>query len=149
MQEMFDWERERQGRVKAWLREGVTWREANACDPALVASVGPQDVVVASNFLCHMNPVAAKRCLRNLGRLVSPGGYLFVTGVDLDVRTEVARELGWAPVPELRAEIHDGDLSLRADWPWRWWGLEPLDRTRPDWEMRYAAVFRVSAGVTE
>ena len=44
---------------------------------------------------------------------------------------------------ELNAEMHDGDPSVRADWPWRWWGLEPLDRTRSDWQMRYASAFRV------
>ena len=45
-----------------------------------------------------------------------------------------------------RAEIHDGDPLVRADWPWRWWGLEPLDRRRPDWETRYSAVFRIENG---
>ena len=67
----------------------------------------------------------------------------FVTGVDLDVRTKVALDLGWEPIPELRAEIHDGDTLVRTDWPWRWWGLEPLDRRRPEWETRYSAVFRI------
>jgi hypothetical protein len=28
--------------------------------------------------------------------------------------------------------------------PWQWWGLEPLDQRRPDWETRYSAVFRVA-----
>src|SRR5438034_4334882 len=46
-------------------------------------------------------------------RLVSPGGYLFVSGVDLDVRTKVALDLGWEPVPELIKEIHNGDPSDR------------------------------------
>ena len=73
----------------------------------------------------------------------TPGGYLFVSGVDLDVRTNVAIDLGWEPVPELMAEIHDGDPLVRADWPWHWWGLEPLDRRRNDWQTRYASVFRV------
>ena len=58
---------------------------------------------------------------------------------------QVALELGWEPVPELRAEIHDGDPLVRNDWPWRWWGLEPLDRRRPDWETRYSAAFRTRA----
>jgi hypothetical protein len=70
---------------------------------------------------------------------------LFVTGADLDVRTTVAIELGWEPISELRADIHDGDPLVRSDWPMRWWGLEPLDRRRPDWEMRYSAVFRIGA----
>jgi hypothetical protein len=76
---------------------------------------------------------------------VRPGGYLLVTGVDLDVRTRVALDLGWKAVPELRAEIHDGDPLVRADWPWQWWGLEPFDRRRPDWETRYSAVFRIGS----
>jgi hypothetical protein len=61
----------------------------------------------------------------------------------LDVRTNVAIDLGWEPVQELIAEIHDGDRSVRADWPWEWWGLEPLNRKRHDWQIRYAAAFRV------
>jgi hypothetical protein len=67
---------------------------------------------------------------------------VFVAGVDLDVRTHVALDLGWEPIPWLWAEIHDGDPLVRSDWSWRWWGLEPLDRRRPDWEMRYSAAFR-------
>ena len=140
--EMFDWEGD-EGRIKPWLRDGVTWQVGDASDPNLITSLGPQDLVVANNFLCHMPARSAQLCLRNLAQLVSPGGYLFVTGVDLDVRTKVALELGWEPIPELRAEIHDGDPLVRSDWPWRWWGLEPLDRRRPDWETRYSAVFRI------
>ena len=143
MVEMFDWE-EDEAKVKLWLREGITWQPGDAADPELINILGPQDIVVASNFLCHMAPADAERCLGNITRLVSPGGYLFVSGVDLDVRTKVAVDLGWEPVPELIAEIHNGDPSVRADWPWEWWGLEPLNRRKQDWQTRYAAVFRVA-----
>ena len=142
MVEIFDWEGD-QATVKSWLREGITWWLLDAADPELVDALGPQDMVFASNFLCHMARGDAQKCLGNIAQLVSPGGYLFVSGVDLDVRTKVALDLGWEPVPELIAEIHNGDPSVRADWPWRWWGLEPLDRRRRDWRTRYAASFRV------
>jgi SAM-dependent methyltransferase len=142
MVEMFDWE-EDEAKVKLWLREGITWQPGDAADPELINILGPQDMVVASNFLCHMAPADAERCLGNIAQLVSPGGYLFVSGVDLDVRTKVAVDLGWEPVPELIAEIHNGDPSVRADWPWQWWGLEPLNRRRHDWQTRYAAAFRI------
>jgi chemotaxis protein methyltransferase CheR len=141
---MFDWHGNC-GQIKTWLRDGITWRVGDASDPKLVTDLGAQDLVVANNFLCHMPATDARRCLRNFARLVSPGGHLIVAGVDLDVRTQVALELGWKPVPELRAEIHDGDPLVRADWPWRWWGLEPFDPRHRDWETRYAAVFRVAA----
>ena len=39
------------------------------------------------------------------------------------MRTKVALDLGWKPVEELIAEIHDGDASVRADWPCQWWDL--------------------------
>jgi SAM-dependent methyltransferase len=140
--EIFDWEGD-EGAIKPWLREGIAWHVCDASDPDLITSLGPQDLVIANNFLCHMPPGSAQQCLRNLAQLASPGGYLFVTGVDLDVRTEVALELGWEPVPDLRAEIHDGDPLVRSDWPWQWWGLEPLDWRRPECETRYSAVFRM------
>jgi chemotaxis methyl-accepting protein methylase len=140
--EIFDWEGD-QAKVKSWLREGITWKVGDAADPELINVLGLQDMVVASNFLCHMAPAAAEKCLRNTARLVRPGGHLFVSGVDLDVRTKVALDLSWKPMPELMADIHDGDPSVRLDWPWRCWGLEPLDQRRPDWQVRYAAAFQV------
>ncbi len=140
--EMFDWEGDR-AKVKSWLREEITWQLRDAADPELLDILGPQDMVVASNFLCHLARGDAERCLRNIAQLVSPGGYLFVSGVDLDVRTKVALDLGWQPVPELIREIHNGDPSVRADWPWQWWGLEPLNQRRRDWRTRYAASFRI------
>jgi chemotaxis methyl-accepting protein methylase len=144
--EMFDWEGEGgQAKVKSGLREGITWQLGDAADPELINTLGPQDMVVASNFLCHMAPADAEKCLGNIARLVSPGGYLLVSGVDLNVRTKVALDLGWEPVRELMAEIHNGDPSVRADWPWEWWGLEPLNRRKRDWQTRYAAVFRIAS----
>jgi chemotaxis methyl-accepting protein methylase len=141
--EMFDWERADHAHVKPWLREGITWRLGDAADPGLVEELGPKDLVVANNFLCHMDAPSAERCLRNLAQLARPGGYLVVSGVDLNVRTRVALDLGWEPVLELMAEIHDGDPLVRADWPLHWWGLEPLDRRRPDWQVRYASAFQI------
>jgi hypothetical protein len=141
---MFDWQDEH-GVVKPWLREGIRWYAGDACDSNLRDVLGPQDIVVASNFLCHMDPDNAESCLRNLARLGKVDGYLFVTGVDLDIRTRVALDLGWRPSSELIAEIHDGDPLVRADWPFRWWGLEPLDRNKANWEVRYANAFQLGA----
>jgi chemotaxis methyl-accepting protein methylase len=131
--------------VKPRFREGLTWQAGDAGDPKLVDLLGLQDIVVANRFLCHMQPEEAECCLRSLLRLVKPGGYLFVSGVDLEVRTRVARELGWIPVTDLMKEIHEGDSSLRNDWPLQYWGLEPFDQSRSDWALRYASVFQLGA----
>jgi chemotaxis methyl-accepting protein methylase len=132
-----------QARVRPWLKQDITWHTADASAPELVHVIGPQDIVVANRFLCHMEPAAAEKCLRNIARLVKPGGYLFVSGVDLDVRTKVARSLGWKPVPELMREVHEGDVSLKNGWPFEWWGLEPFCEDLPDWWIRYASIFQI------
>ncbi len=132
-------------RVQDWVREGIEWHVGDAGDPELHSVLGPMDIVVANKFLCHMDAPDAERCLRAIAPLVRSGGYLFVSGVDLAVRTRVARDLNWTPVSELLEEIHDGDPSVRGDWPWRYWGLEPLDRSRKDWQIRYASVFQLGA----
>jgi len=134
--------------VKPWVREGIEWGVEDAGDPQLSHSLGPQDIVVANNFLCHMSPWEAERCLRNIARLVAPQGYLIVAGIDLDVRTKVACDLGWTPVQDLLGEIHEGDACMRELWPFHYGGLEPLDRERGDWKTRYAAVFQVGTGAT-
>jgi chemotaxis methyl-accepting protein methylase len=142
MQAMFDTEGDRV-KVKPWLRDGIVWRTGDASDPELVRDLGLQDLVVANRFLCHMKPAAAAACLRNVARLVRPGGFLFVSGVDLEVRTTVAREMGWKPVTDLLKAIHEGDATLRNGWPLEWWGLEPFSTTRPNYATRYACVFQL------
>lgn len=132
-----------QATIQPWLRQGITWMCGDAADPALLQTVGPQDVVVANRFLCHMEPPDAQSCLRNIGRLVKSGGYLFVTGIDLDVRSKVALEEAWSPITDLAREIHEGDTSILAGWPLEYWGLEPFDDRRHDAQIRYASVFRV------
>ena len=129
--------------VRAWLRDDIRWVCGNAGDPALSAQLGQQNIVLANRFLCHMKPAAAEQCLENIAHLVAPGGYLFVSGIDLDVRTKVALNLNWSPVLSLLRDIHEGDQSIRHGWPLEYWGLEPLDDRRPDWQIRYASVFQV------
>ena len=123
------------------LQQDIQWLVGDACDPSLDQLLGKQDLVIANRFLCHMEPEQASACLRNITRLVAPGGHLFVSGVDLHVRQSVMQESGFVPVTDRLAAIHDGDPSLRAGWPFNTWGLEPLDREHTDWVARYAMVY--------
>jgi SAM-dependent methyltransferase len=141
IQEFFD----RDGsklRVKEWLRKGVKFQLADATQPSVLAELGPQDMVIANRFLCHMQPATAEAALRNIAALVAPQGYLVCSGVDVDVRTKVVASLGWKPIVDKIEAIHEGDHTLRDGWPWEYWALEPLDKTRPDWQLRYATVFQ-------
>lgn len=130
--------------VKSWIKEGIAWHCADAGDPKLASTLNPQDMIIANRFLCHMNPAVAERILRNVSRVVKPGGYLFVSGVDLDVRMRVAMDLKWKPVTELMEEIHDGDPSIRDGWPFDYWAKEPLDVSRRDAMIRYASAFKIN-----
>jgi SAM-dependent methyltransferase len=130
--------------IKPWLRENIIWQVGDVTDPGLINLLGPQDMVFANNLLCHMYPADAEKCLRNIIKMVNPGGYLFVSGIDLDVRTKVVRALRLEPVIDLIEDIHNGDLTLITDWPFKYWGLEPFTMRRHDWRIRYSSVFRVS-----
>jgi SAM-dependent methyltransferase len=128
--------------IKPWLMEGINWRVEDARDKNIVDSIGTHEILVANNFLCHMNPSDASDCLRNIARVVNPGGYIVVSGIDLAVRAKIVEELGWQPVEELLEEIHEGDI-LRNVWPFDYYGLEPLDKSRKDWKIRYASAFQI------
>jgi hypothetical protein len=133
MEEMF----ERDGdlvAVRSWIKKEINWHVGDVGEPNIHEILGTQDIVVANNFLCHMD---------------SPEqGHLFVSGVDLDVRTKVACDLGLEPVEELLEEIHEGDSGMRRLWPFHYAGVEPLDKRRRDWRIRYATVFQLGTRAT-
>jgi chemotaxis methyl-accepting protein methylase len=143
MQQIFD----RQGddlTVKSWISEGIRWIVADARDQELMRKLGTQDVVLANNFLVHMMVPEATQCLTNLFRLLRPGGLFVCRGVDLHVRESVLKNSGLKPVTARIEEIHGADPTIDApkDWPWKYWGLEPLDKGRKNWQFRYASIFR-------
>jgi len=129
--------------IRPWVREGITWLTGDAADPALAGQLGTHDMVFANNFLCHLHSADSEQCLRNIVRFVKPGGYLFVSGVDLDARAKVVKDLRLVPVTDLLEEIHAGDPSLIKDWPFRYWGLEAFDPQRADRDQSYASALRV------
>jgi SAM-dependent methyltransferase len=135
--------------IKPWLKECIIWRVGDAADPRLLNQLGAQDMVLANNLLCHMYPVDAESCLRNIVMLVKPGGHLFISGIDLDVRAQIAQAVGLEPVLDLVEEIHNGDATLIKDWPFKYWGLEPFSTRPPDWRIRYSSAFRVKVPLSQ
>jgi len=128
--------------VKSWLKDGIRWRQGDAGSAQFAQRLGRQDIVVANRFLCHMKPAAAEQCLRTIAGLVKPGGYLFTSGVDLDVRTRVAHDSGWTPLTEFLEGVHEGDRTLLEGWPLEYWSIEPFQASHPDRDTRYASVFK-------
>ena len=135
--------------VKAALRRGVQWAQANILSDDLDPYLRSADVVIANRFLCHMDESTASRGFTRVLRLVKPDAYVMVSGIDEDVRERVAREFKLTPVMERLEDVYYGDPSLVAGWPFRYWGLEPIDKKHPHWTVRYAPVFKVSAEAAE
>ncbi len=131
--------------VHPWLKEDIEWSVGDACDPYLADKLGVQDIVIANRFLCHMYSKDAENCLNNITRLVAVNGYLFVTGIDLEVRQKVMQRADFLPVPDHLEEIHNGDYPLiKEGWPWTYYGLEPMP-SNPDKDnylSRYAMVYQ-------
>jgi chemotaxis methyl-accepting protein methylase len=131
-------------RVRDRLREGMRWEVADASDPSLLERFGPQDAVLANNFLGPMPDWLAEACLRNVARLVRPGGLLVVDGVDLDLKQRVLGALGAVAARDRLEAAYEADPT-KTDWPWTRWSHEPIDRRRPDWTLRYATMFELAA----
>jgi hypothetical protein len=74
-------------------------------------------------------------------RLAKPGGLVVIDGVNLDLKVSLVREHGLQPVTEHLDRIFQSDPS-KSGWPWQRWGNEPVNHRRPDWQERYAVVFR-------
>lgn len=128
--------------VKEPLRKGVRLLVGDACNKRLVEILGLQDIVIANNFLIHLPDQAAEACLYNIEQLLVPGGILVVWGVDLSLKTRGMMALGMEPLPFNLENIYAADRTALEAWPLKWWGLEPMDKTRPDWLVRYCTVFR-------
>ncbi len=129
-------------KVRQVWREPIHWHVFDATRPDIVTVIGQHDLVVANRFLCHMQGAAARATLRNIIRLVKPGGILLVSGVDLDVRGDVTREEDLIPIEDHFDDLYCGDPTLVRDWPLQYWGVEPLDRTHPNWRYRCGTAFR-------
>lgn len=129
--------------VRDWLRRDIAWLTADATDVELLDLVGRQDFLLANNFMGPMDDLMAERCLRNVMRLVAPGGYLIVDGIDLDVKTKVLKTSGFRPVVTRQYEIWASE-AWKNGWPWLRWAREPLDRSAPDWAWRYSVIFHLA-----
>ena len=127
-------------RIKEWIRKDTRWIVADALDSKLSAKLGPADLLLANNFIGAMPDEIAERCMENLLSLVSLGGY-FVFNGELDLKTNFVVRHGLVPLSDGIEAIHFGDTG-RLGWPWSYWSSEPIDKKRPDWQMRYGVVFR-------
>lgn len=128
--------------VRRPYRESVSWHLLDVGDPALVERLGERDLVLGNNVFIHLPETLADAALRNSVALLAPGAYLVTYGVDLDVKTRVVRSCGLVPDEGDISAIYEANERALARWPLKSIGCEPMDTTRPDWQFRYASVYR-------
>jgi chemotaxis methyl-accepting protein methylase len=128
-------------RVRDWIRADTSWLSADATNPNLTALVGIQDVILANNFLGPMDDDHAESCVRNLLKLLRPGGIFVAEGTDQDLRARLFPELGLEPQLDRLEDVYNADVG-KHNWPWDRWAHEPIDRKRADWPARYSSIFK-------
>lgn len=128
--------------VPACYRDCARWDTANVFDHALGERFGAHDIVFVNNVLCHFSDAEAVPALENIARLVDVGGYLFINGVNPDVKVAVIPAAGLTPTSDRIEELYNGDAKALTRWPMTYWAPEPFDRRRRDWLLRYGTLFR-------
>lgn len=143
LRDMFDADGE-EWKIKDWIAEGTQWVAADVRSAEFANRLGRQDVVLVNNTFIHMNEAEARAGLLHLAQIVRPGSLVICQGVDLDVRERSMREMRFQAVPHRIEEIHNSESNqeARSEWPWKYWSLEPLDKTRKRWIQRYASIFQ-------
>lgn len=133
--------------VKPAIRERVSFEQADLLDPHLVERFAEADIVLLQNVLFHMPSGMARRVLQSVSRLVARGGFLFLDGMELDMRVALTRQLGFDPLDFKVREIHD---YSRRHVPEPWWdyyyGSEPYTWLSSNRLRRYGTVFSAPSG---
>ncbi|EXI71578.1 MAG TPA: CheR family methyltransferase [Candidatus Accumulibacter phosphatis] len=106
------------------------------------------ELVFAQNFLLHMDDAIAAMAFARIVGATRPGGALFVAGMNLDGKVALVRSHGLIAVDWEIEAIHNSDQMRRSAWPWGYWTLEPIDRSRPDLIVRYSTIYRTPSDST-
>lgn len=140
--EMFEPAGEGLLRVKAQIREPITFAEGNLLDRPFMESLGQADIVFAQNVLFHLPRAQARVAFRNIHDVLTAGGALFINGVDTDMRAQMTKRLGLEPLEYLVEEIHnDARVDRGNAWAGSYVGRKPFTRSGRDWLRRQATIF--------
>lgn len=128
--------------VKPEIRRHVSFTVADALDRDALSRLGRMDIVLAQNFLFHLEPADAARALDNICLMLNDRAALLLDGTDLPLRQRHTRKHGLEPLDWQIEQIHNEARWARGEgWPYRYWGLEPFMTSRRDWRRRYATIF--------
>ncbi|MFO1409960.1 MAG: CheR family methyltransferase [Steroidobacteraceae bacterium] len=128
--------------VKPELRAQVSFVQADLLDAGIDRQYGPADVVIVQNVLFHLDPRQARFAFGNVVRFLKPRAALLVDGVDLDLKVELTRAAGLAPLEWRYREIYDyGRRHIALAWWRHYYGAEPRSFLKRDPVRRYGTIF--------
>lgn len=128
--------------VKPEVRAHVSFTQADLLDAGIDAHYGPADIVVVQNVLFHLDPRQARFAFGNVVRFLKPRAALLVDGVDLDLKVELTRAAGLAPLAWRYREIYDyGRRHVALAWWRHYYGAEPRSFLKSDPLRRYGSIF--------
>jgi hypothetical protein len=128
--------------VKPEVRARVSFMQANLLDPGIDRQYGPADVVVVQNVLFHLDPAQARFAFGNVVRFLKERSALLVDGVDLDLKVELTRAAGLAPLDYRYREIYDaGRRHVSLAWWRHYYGAEPRSILQRDPVRRFGSIF--------
>jgi len=128
--------------IRENISQHVDFGVADITGEDLISVCGTADVLFVQNVIFHMKPVVQERTFRNICKLLNPRAALFVDGMDLSIRTRLTRKMKLVPLEYEIEKIHNEARRARAvGWPYSYWGLEPLSKSRKEWQRRYATIF--------
>lgn len=128
--------------VKPEIRAMVSFEQADLLSPRLAEQFAPADIVFAQNVLFHMPPALARTAFAAIARLLRPGSVLFIDGMELDMRVELAAAHQLIPLDYKVKAIYQ---YSRQHIPTRWWryyyGNEPYVPFAKNRLARYGTIF--------
>lgn len=128
--------------VKPEIRALVSFETADLLAPEIVDRFRPADIVFVQNVLFHLPPDMARKAFANVLRLLKPGAFLFIEGMELDMRSELTKAADLVPLDYRVKEIYE---YSRRHIPTFWWrhyfGNEPYSRLSSNRIARYSTIF--------
>lgn len=128
--------------VKPEIRAKVSFEQADLLSPRLADQFAPADIVFAQNVLFHLPPALARKAFAAVANLLTPGGVLFLDGMELDMRVELTHASHLIPLDYKVKEIY---RYSRQHIPVRWWryyyGNEPYMPFARNRLARYGTIF--------
>jgi chemotaxis methyl-accepting protein methylase len=128
--------------VKAPIRERVRFEQADLLSPLLPAKFPPAPLVFAQNVFFHLPPELAEKAFWNVLATVAPGGFLFLDGMELDMRVALTEKASLEPLDHRVKEIYDHSrLHTPRNWWDFYWGNEPFSYLAANRTRRYCTIF--------